>query len=51
LKLKILHTLKPDLPQHDRTAICVIAQQYSSATFIPLRFHFHKESFGAFKNI
>jgi hypothetical protein len=30
----------------------VIAQQYSSATFISLRFHFCKETFGArFKNV
>jgi hypothetical protein len=26
---------------------CVIAQQYSSATFVSLHFYFHKEKFGA----
>ena len=35
-----------DRPQHDRPAACVIAQQYSSATFYSLRFHSHKENFG-----
>jgi hypothetical protein len=30
----------------------VIAQQYSSATFVSLPFHSHKEKFGArFKNV
>jgi hypothetical protein len=28
------NTLEPDRPQHERPTICVIAQQYSSATFI-----------------
>jgi hypothetical protein len=40
-------TPEPDRPQHDRYTACVIAQQYSSATFVPLRFHCHKEKFGA----
>jgi hypothetical protein len=31
-----------DQPQNDETA-CVIAQQYSSATFVSLSFHSHKE--------
>jgi hypothetical protein len=26
---------------------CVIAQQYSSTSFVSLRFHYHKEKFGA----
>jgi hypothetical protein len=47
VEIKTLHILKPDRPQHDRTAVRVIAQQYSSATFVPLRFHSRKESFGA----
>jgi hypothetical protein len=35
---------------HGRPAACVIAQQYSSATFFSLRFHPRKEKFSAFKN-
>jgi hypothetical protein len=31
-----------DGPQHDRSATCVIAQQYSSATSVSFRFHFSK---------
>ena len=33
-------TREPDWLQHDRTTVCVIANQYSSATFVSLRFHF-----------
>jgi len=33
------NTLTSDRPQHDRHAACVITQQYSSATFVSLRFH------------
>ena len=44
------NTLEPARQQHYHPAACVIAQQYSSATFIPLRFHFLKEKFGVFKN-
>ena len=45
-------TLEPDRPQHDRFAACVIAQQYSSATLVSLRFHSRKEQVDArFKNI
>jgi hypothetical protein len=40
-------TLEPDRPQYDRTAACVIAQQYSSVTSLSLRFHHRKEKFGA----
>ena len=37
---------KPDLPHYDRVAAaCVIAQQYSSATFVTLRFHSRREKF------
>jgi hypothetical protein len=39
-------TLEPDRPQHDRTASCVIAQQYSSAAFVSLRFRSSKEKAG-----
>jgi hypothetical protein len=35
-------TLEPDRPQHDRPAAYVIAQQYSSATFVSLCFHSRK---------
>jgi hypothetical protein len=38
--------MKPDRPQHDRPATFVIAQQYSSATFVSMRFHSRKEKFG-----
>jgi hypothetical protein len=34
-------------PQHDRPVACVIAQQYSPATFISKGFHFRKKKFGA----
>jgi hypothetical protein len=44
--------LEPDGPQHDPAAVCVIAQDCSSASFVSLRFHFHKEKFGALlKNV
>jgi hypothetical protein len=44
-------TLEPDRPQHDRPAASVIAQQYSSATFVSLRSHSWKEMFGVhFRN-
>jgi hypothetical protein len=39
--------MEPDRPQGDHLAACVIAQQYSPATFVSLRFHFRKEKFGA----
>ena len=32
-------TLELDRPQHDRPVACVIAQQYSSATFVSLNIH------------
>jgi hypothetical protein len=38
--------LEPDR-LHDHPDACVIAQQYSSATFVSLRFHSRKEKFGA----
>ena len=39
--------MEPDRPQRDHLAACVIAQQYSPATFVSLRFHFRKEKYGA----
>jgi hypothetical protein len=33
--------------QHDCPAACVMAQQYSSATFFSSRFHSRKDKFGA----
>jgi hypothetical protein len=36
-------TLEPDRPQHYRPTACVIAQQYSSATFVSFSFYFGKE--------
>jgi len=41
-----LNTTEPDWQQHDCPVTCVIAQQYSSATFTSLCFQFHKETFG-----
>ena len=37
-------TLDRDRPQHDRPAAFVIAQQYSSSTFVSLRFCVLKEN-------
>jgi hypothetical protein len=39
------NTLQPVLQQHDSHVTSVIAQQYSSATFVSLLFHSHKEKF------
>jgi len=38
-------TLEPDRPLHGITPTCVITQQYSSATFVSLRFRICKERF------
>jgi hypothetical protein len=46
LKSRLQHTAS-DRPQHDRPAACVIAQQYSFATFVSMCFHSRKEKFGA----
>lgn len=50
-KESILHqnskTLEPDGPQHDCPAVCVIAQKYSSLTFVVLRFLSSEEHSGA----
>jgi hypothetical protein len=40
-------TLELQWAQHDRPAACVIAQQYSSVTFVSLRFYSRKEKLGA----
>jgi hypothetical protein len=48
VQLKFTHnTLDFDRSQDYRPAACVIAQQYSSATFFSLRIHSHNENFGA----
>jgi len=39
--------MEPDRPQHDRFAACVIAQQYSSSTFVSLCFNSRKKKQGA----
>jgi len=41
--------MEPDRPLRDRPVTCVIAQQYSSAIFVSLRFHCRREKFGDFK--
>jgi hypothetical protein len=38
--------MESDQPRHDCPAACVVAQQYSSATFISLRCHSRKKKFG-----
>ena len=38
--------MKLDRPQHDRTAVYVIAQQYSSTNFDLFRFLSGKDNFG-----
>jgi hypothetical protein len=40
--------LKPDRPQHGHAAVCVIAQECSSATFVSLRFYLHEENSARF---
>jgi len=37
---------EPDQPQYDRPTDCFIAEQYSSATLVSLRFHVHMTKFG-----
>jgi hypothetical protein len=39
--------MEPDGPQHDHAAVCAVAQECSSATFVSLRFRFRKEKFSA----
>ena len=44
--------MEPDRPhQHDHFVACVIAQQYSSITFVSLRFNFLKKNLARFKNV
>jgi hypothetical protein len=44
--------LAPDRLQDDSLTACTIAQQYSSANFVSLRFHYRKGKFGdVFKNV
>jgi hypothetical protein len=51
LESKLPNTLEPDRPQYDHPTECVIAQVYSSATFVSQRFQSREEKFGArFKN-
>jgi hypothetical protein len=46
------NTLERNRLQHDRLTACVIAQQYSSAAIVSLRFHSHDEKIRhAFKNM
>ena len=42
---KTPNTPETDWSQHGRPAPCVIAQQYSSTTFVSLRYHSGKEKF------
>jgi len=41
--IRTLNTLESDRPQHDRPAACSLAQKYSSATFVSMRFLSRKE--------
>ena len=44
--------IEPDRPQHERPAAPVVAQQYSSATFISQRFHTRQgKVWRSYKNI
>jgi hypothetical protein len=44
--------VEPDRPQHGRPVACVNVSQYSSSTFLSLRFHSRKEQFGVrLKNV
>jgi hypothetical protein len=46
------NTLESDQTEHDRPASCVIAQHYSSVTFVSMRLHSGNEKLGApFKNV
>jgi hypothetical protein len=41
------NTREHNWPQHDSLIACVIAQQYTSATLVSLRFYLRKVIFGA----
>jgi hypothetical protein len=43
--------LEPDRPHYGRLAACIVAQQYSSATFVSLRFCHRKEEFDSHMKI
>jgi hypothetical protein len=43
------HALESDRPHHAGAAADVIAQQYSSATFVSLRSHSGKKEIGTFQ--
>jgi len=42
-------TLEPDRPQHGSPTDSVVAQQYSSSTFVSLRLHYRKKSVRVWK--
>ena len=42
------NTMRPDRQQHDLPVACVIAHQYSSATFVSLRLDPHRKRNAAF---
>jgi hypothetical protein len=45
------NTLEPDRPQYDGPAVCVIAQQYFSTTFVSLCFHIRRKILGLFSKM
>jgi hypothetical protein len=45
------NTLECDRPQHGHPASCIIAQHYSSATFVSLHFRSRKEELARLKNV
>jgi hypothetical protein len=45
-----LNKLQAQWPQHDRPIVCVIAQQYSSTRFVPLRLHSTKKLAYEYRN-
>jgi hypothetical protein len=49
VQLKSRDTVASDRQQQDHPAVCIIAQQYTTATFFLLRFHSGKEKFKAFR--
>jgi len=52
IEIQTPNKLALDRPQYDRSAACVIAQQYSSTTFVSLCFRSRREKFGTcLKNI
>jgi hypothetical protein len=47
VEIQTPNTLALDRPQYDHSAACVIAQQYSSTSFVSLRFRSRREKFSA----